>query len=208
MGFCLINSAAVAAHHALALGADRVAVLDWDVHHGNGTQHIFESSNEVLYLSVHQSPFYPGTGAAGEVGESEGEGFTANAPLPGGSGEDVYAAVFAGLFLPLLHEFRPDLLIVSAGYDAHAADPIGGMRLEDGSFGRFAAALSTLCREVGASPPAFVLEGGYDLGALAASVAATVAGLDEPAPGWSYEGGAGPVEAVRGVLSPFWESLR
>ena len=130
MGFCLTNHAAVAAGHARSTrGIDRVAILDWDVHHGNGTQDIFYGDGEVLYLSVHQSPFYPGTGEAGEVGAAEGLGFTANVPLPAGSGEDFYAEVFAGIFVPVLREFGPGLILVSAGFDAHADDLLGGMAL-------------------------------------------------------------------------------
>ena len=208
MGFCLLNNAAVAAEHARSSGAERVAILDWDVHHGNGTQDIFYANGDVLYLSVHQSPFYPGTGDAREVGEAQGRGFTANVPLPGRSGEDVYAEAFVGFFVPILREYRPELLLVSAGYDAHAADLLGGMRLESASFGRFAARLATLTREVGAAPPVFLLEGGYNLNALTESVAATIMGIEEEPPAWEYSGDARPVEAARKALSPFWESLR
>ena len=208
MGFCLINHVAVAAEHARSRGIERVAILDWDVHHGNGTQDVFYAHDEVLYLSVHQSPFYPGTGDAREVGEGRGRGFTANIPLPGRSGEDVYAEAFAGFFAPILREYRPGLLLISAGYDAHAADLLGGMRLESDSFGRFAAELAALTREVGAAPPVLLLEGGYNLDALAESVAATVRGAEERPPVWEHSGNARPVEAARKALAPFWESLR
>lgn len=208
MGFCLFNHAAVAAAHARSLGVERVAVLDWDVHHGNGTQDVFYRDGGVLYLSVHRGPFYPGTGEAGEVGEGEGLGFTVNVPLPGRSGEDAYAAAFGGVFAPVLREYGPGLLIVSAGYDAHAADPLGGMGLEADSFARFAALLCAVCRETGAPPPAFVLEGGYDLDALTRSVAATVRGAHEDAPDRGYVGGVRPVEEARAALAPYWKSLR
>jgi acetoin utilization deacetylase AcuC-like enzyme len=209
MGFCLLNHVAVGAGHARWLGVGRVAILDWDVHHGNGTQDIFYEDGEVLYLSAHQSPFYPGTGWADEVGEGEGEGLTVNVPLPAGSGEDVYAAAFAGVFLPVLREFRPALVLISAGYDAHRADPLGGMALEDASFGRFAAALASLAREIGAAPPAIVLEGGYNLGALTDGVAATIRGIEEEREaGREYADGVRPVEAARKTLVPYWESLR
>ena len=207
MGFCLFNHAAVAAAHARSLGVGRVAVLDWDVHHGNGTQDVFYGDEAVLYLSVHRSPFYPGTGEAGEVGDGAGLGLSVNVPLPGGSGEAVYAAAFAGVLVPVLREYDPGVLIVSAGYDAHAADPLGGMGLEADSFARFAALLSAACREAGAPPPAFVLEGGYDLDALARSVAATVRGAHEEAPAWEYAGGVRPVERSRAALAPFWKGL-
>ncbi len=208
MGFCLLNNAAIAAEHARSGGIERVAILDWDVHHGNGTQDVFYASGEVLYLSVHQSPFYPGTGDAREVGEGRGRGFTANVPLPGRSGEDLYAEAFAGFFVPILREYRPELLLVSAGYDAHAADLLGGMRLESASFGRFAAQLAALAREVGAAPLALLLEGGYNLDAITASVAATIRGVEEEAPAWERSGDVRPVEAARKALAPFWESLR
>jgi acetoin utilization deacetylase AcuC-like enzyme len=209
MGFCLLNHAAVAAEHARSRGVGRVAILDWDVHHGNGTQDIFYESGEVLYLSAHQSPLYPGTGRAEEVGEGEGRGLTVNVPLPAGSGEDAYAAAFAGVFLPVLREFGPALIVVSAGYDAHATDPLGGMALEAASFGRFAATLAVLARKVGAAPLALVLEGGYNLDALTHSVAATIRGVEEGrynAP--DYAGDRRPVEDARRSLAPFWESLR
>ena len=208
MGFCLLNHAAVAAEHARSRGVERVAILDWDVHHGNGTQDIFYASDEVLYLSAHQSPFYPGTGDVREVGERRGQGFTVNAPLPAGSGEDLYAAAFSGLFVPVLREFRPGVILVSAGYDAHRADPLGGMRLEAASLGRFAAELTALAREIEAAPLAFVLEGGYNLDALTDSVAATIRGTGEDPPTWKHREDAGPVEAARKTLAPFWDSLR
>ena len=182
MGFCLTNHAAVAAGHALSRGLERIAILDWDVHHGNGTQDIFYGEASVLYLSVHQSPFYPGTGAVGEVGEGEGLGFTVNVPLPAGSREDLYAAAFAGVFLPVLREFGPGMILVSAGFDAHVDDLLGGMALGSDSFRRFAALISALSSEVGAAPPAFVLEGGYNLDALIESVAATMQGVGERSP--------------------------
>lgn len=208
MGFCLLNNVAVAAEHARSEGTERIAILDWDVHHGNGTQDIFYSNGGVLYLSVHQSPFYPGTGAVREVGEREGRGFTANVPLPARSGEDLYAAAFAGFFVPILHEFGPELVLVSAGYDAHTKDLLGGMRLTAASFGRFAAELTTAVREIGAAPLAFLLEGGYNLEALTQSIAATVKGVEQKPPAWEYSGDVRPVEAARKALAPFWESLR
>ena len=209
MGFCLLNHAAVAAGHARSREVGRIAILDWDVHHGNGTQDVFYEDGEVLYLSAHQSPFYPGTGRVEEMGEGEGRGLTVNVPLPAGSGESVYAAAFAGVFLPVLRQFEPALIVVSAGYDAHRNDPLGGMTLVDASFGRFAAALASLAREVEAAPLALVLEGGYNLGALTEGVAATIQGVEEGRdPTWGHTPDARPVEVVRRVLAPLWESLR
>jgi acetoin utilization deacetylase AcuC-like enzyme len=207
MGFCLFNHAAVAAAHARSLGVGRVAVLDWDVHHGNGTQDVFYGDGEVLYLSVHRSPFYPGTGKAEEAGEGEGLGFTVNVPLPGRSGRTS------------TRRRSPGSRSGPAGVRTRAPDrlrrlrrprggPARGMGLEADSFARFAALLSAVCREAGAPPPAFVLEGGYDLDALARSVAATVRGAHEDAPGWEYAGGVRPVERSRAALAPYWKSLR
>lgn len=209
MGFCILNNAAIAAEHARSRGAGRIAILDWDVHHGNGTQDIFYTDGELLYLSVHQSPFYPGTGDVREVGEDAGRGLTVNVPLPFGSNEDAYAEAFTGIFFPVLREFRPELMIVSAGYDAHVADPLGGMNLETSSFGRFAAALADLAHEMGTPPLALLLEGGYDLGALTDSVAATMSGVEGPTPlTHEYTGDSESVEDVRRALAPFWASLR
>ena len=206
MGCCILNHAAVAARHAQGLGAQRVAILDWDVHHGNGTQDLFYDDPSVLYLSSHQSPFYPGTGAPHEVGTGRGEGYTVNVALPYGTGQEVYASAFADVFLPVLGAYAPDLLIVSAGYDAHRDDPIGGMDLTEDSFARFTVALTDLMRGLGSPPPAFVLEGGYDLAALAASVEATMRAAEDPAGLDLGEGYAsGDVAATREALQPYWK---
>ncbi len=209
MGFCLLNHAAVAAEYARSRGLGRIAILDWDVHHGNGTQDIFYADDEVLYLSTHRSPFYPGTGSAREVGEGEGRGFTVNVPLPARSGDEEYAAAFAGVLLPVLREFAPEVVIVSAGYDSHAADPLGGMALESESFKNLAAVVAALTRELEIAPPALVLEGGYNLDALAESVAATIEGtLVGTSPEWEYAGGVREVEVARQTHAEFWASLR
>ncbi len=170
MGFCLFNNAAVAATAAIARGLQRVAVLDWDVHHGNGTQHSFWKRRDVLYLSSHQYPFYPGTGGAWQVGEGEGAGYTVNAPLPGGQGDADFGAVFSELFLPVLEAYRPQLLIVSAGFDAHRSDPIGGLTVTERGF---AAMCSALKQQLNGKL-VLLLEGGYHLEALAQSVHACV----------------------------------
>ena len=212
MGFCLLNHAAVAAAHARSLGAERVAILDWDVHHGNGTQDIFYDRADVLYLSVHRSPFYPGTGRLDEIGRDSGRGLTVNVPLPARSGADRYTAAFAGVLLPVLREFEPEVVVVSAGYDAHRADPLGGMALDEAFFGEAAAAMVAYTSQKipGCAPPALVLEGGYDLGALTGCVEATVRGLDGGPPRWEFGPGMapGPVRKAREALAPFWRSLR
>jgi acetoin utilization deacetylase AcuC-like enzyme len=171
MGFCIINSAAVAAAHAREhLGMQRVAVLDWDAHHGNGTQAIFYQDPRVLYVSLHQYPFYPGSGAASERGEGAGVGATLNLPLAAGSSEQQYLALFRDHALPALRAFQPELLIVSAGFDAHRDDPLCGLGLSSAAFGVMAAELDGIgCGR------AFVLEGGYDLLGLEQGVAAVLA---------------------------------
>jgi acetoin utilization deacetylase AcuC-like enzyme len=171
MGFCLINNAAVAAEAALRLGARRVAILDWDVHHGNGTQHVFEDRDDVLYLSSHQYPFYPGTGAPDEIGRGEGTGFTINCALEPGQGDAEYGAVFHDLFLPALDAFAADLTIVSAGFDAHVRDPLAGMRMTERGFAAMCSAVRDSARH---GKLVLLLEGGYDLDALTASVRASI----------------------------------
>ena len=175
MGFCLFANAAIAARHALdSLGAERVFVLDWDVHHGNGTNAIFHSSRDVLFASLHQYPFWPGTGALTDSGSGEGEGFSINLPVPGGSGEDVFCGLVEHVVLPAARAFDPDLVLVSAGYDAHRDDLLGGCSLESASYAELTRQVLALGKPVG-----YVLEGGYDLDALAVSMALTMEALAE-----------------------------
>jgi acetoin utilization deacetylase AcuC-like enzyme len=182
MGFCLLNHAAVAARHALARGARRVAILDWDVHHGNGTEEIFEATPEVLYLSLHQSPQYPGTGAVGDMGARDGCGYTVNVPLAAGADNGVYAAAFQRLLLPVLEQFAPDLLLVSAGYDAHRRDPLGGMELDADGYAWMTRQLLEVMQRGPGHRIAFLLEGGYDLTAVRESVQHTLGALYESPP--------------------------
>jgi acetoin utilization deacetylase AcuC-like enzyme len=174
MGFCLFNNVAIAARHSIdVLGAERVFILDWDVHHGNGTNAIFYGSPEVLFVSIHQWPFYPGSGAVRDVGEGDGTGFSINLPVPAGSGEDTWLSLVEHLVLPAAREFRPDLVLVSAGYDAHRDDPLADCNLDTSTYGQLAAHVRALGDELGV-PVGAVLEGGYDLGALASSVVSTM----------------------------------
>src|SRR5260370_9602748 len=166
MGFCLFNNVAIAAQAALRQGAERVLVLDWDVHHGNGTQACFYGRRDVLYQSVHQYPFYPGTGASEELGTADGEGYTVNCPFPAGQTNADYGAAFHDLFLPVGLAFRPDLILVSAGFDAHRADPIGEMRVTDRGFAAMSPAAAQLPGDNSGGRFALLLEGGYCLEAL------------------------------------------
>ena len=196
MGFCLFNNAAVGAAYAIAeCGAERILILDWDVHHGNGTAEIFERRDDVVYVSIHQSPLYPGTGSAGEVGSGPGEGFTLNLPVPPGSGGPEFRGLVEHVVCPVARSWRPDLLVVSAGYDAHAGDPLANCELTDGDYGAMSASIRDLGREIGA-PVLVCLEGGYELVALAGSVLATVAELAGGPPPPSV----GPVELVTSTV--------
>jgi acetoin utilization deacetylase AcuC-like enzyme len=212
MGFCLLNNVAVAAAHARALGAGRVAIVDYDVHHGNGTQHIFEQDPDVLYVSTHQYPYYPGTGAAWEVGVGAGEGATVNLPLEAGAVDEDYELVFAEVVSPVLRQFRPDLLLVSAGFDAHERDPLAGMRLTTAAFAAMTMELRAVADECCAGRMALVVEGGYDLEALAASIDAVAETLADPrAPArWPRSGvaatrGRASADATKRALAPYWQ---
>jgi acetoin utilization deacetylase AcuC-like enzyme len=177
MGFCLFNNVAIAAAHALAEhGAERVLILDWDVHHGNGTEEIFYESAQVLYVSIHQSPLWPGTGAPSDVGEGEGKGFTINLPVAPGAGRDEYLSLVGGKVVPVARDWRPGLICISAGYDAHRDDPLAQCELDERDFGEMTATMRELAGELGV-PILVCLEGGYAVQALADSVVATLEAL-------------------------------
>jgi acetoin utilization deacetylase AcuC-like enzyme len=222
MGFCLINNVAVAAAHARARGVDRVLVVDWDVHHGNGTQEAFFDDPHVLYVSLHQWPFYPGTGAVDEVGIGAGRGFTVNVPLSAGAADADYRAAFERVVLPVARDFAPELVLVSAGFDAHRLDPLAGMLLGARVYGWMATELVAIADRFSEGRIALLLEGGYDLGALEESVRECLHALTAPIEETTEEtksateqqlssdGGAceRDVERARLSAAPYWSGCR
>jgi len=183
MGFCLFNNVALAAEFAIRdLGAKRVFILDWDVHHGNGTAEAFRRREDVLFVSIHQSGIYPGTGALGDMGSGPGQGYTINLPVPSGSEEDLWLSLVEHVVLPAASTFEPDLVLISAGFDAHREDPLAGCLLETGSFAEMARHVREFAEQLHA-PLGAVLEGGYEPAALARCVRETLRALggDQPA---------------------------
>jgi acetoin utilization deacetylase AcuC-like enzyme len=178
MGFCLFNNVAVAAELAVReLGVSRVAIIDWDVHHGNGTAEIFRRRSDVLYASIHQTGLFPGTGPVGDAGSGDGLGYTINAPVPSGADEEVWLSVLEHVILPAVDEFSPELVLISAGFDAHRDDPLGECQLDTASFAQMACQVRDAAAAASA-PLGAVLEGGYDLEALADCVVATISALN------------------------------
>ena len=211
MGFCLFNNIAIGARYLeKAYGLGRILIADFDLHHGNGTQHAFYNENEVLYFSTHQHPYYPGSGGFREVGEGKGKGYTVNVPLPYGMGDDDYEYIYRGVLAPLADRYQPEIVLVSAGFDAYYNDPLGGMTVTENGFAAMAKVLLEIADQHCKGKVACVLEGGYDLTGLASSVRAVITELKR-------EGADGPhteispskeaVEVggkVRKVLEPFW----
>ncbi len=214
MGFCLFNNVAVAAAFALReRGLKRVLLVDWDVHHGNGSMHSFYDSPEVLYFSVHQYPHYPGTGSAEEMGRGAGEGYTVNVPLPGGQGDVEYLTVFQDLLQPLGLAYGPELILVSAGFDIHRDDPLADMRVTEAGFAWMTRVLVEVAEACCPGRLVFALEGGYDLAALASGVAAVLRALlgEEPAPPSVQRGDPGTQAVIGGLrtqLAARWPILR
>jgi len=208
MGFCFFGNVAVACERArTAHGVERVLVLDWDVHHGNGTETIFAEDPGVLFVSIHEWPLYPGTGPASFVGSGAGEGFTVNLPVPGGSGDDVYESLVEHVVAPLALRWEPQLVLVSAGFDAHRADPLATCVVTEAGFAAMTASVRRAADAVGA-PVGLVLEGGYDLGALAGSMAALMPVLtaDEPPAASGVERHPLAADAIS-RLTPWWPNL-
>jgi acetoin utilization deacetylase AcuC-like enzyme len=180
MGFCLFNTMAIGAEYLKRKhGAQKIMIVDWDVHHGNGTQDAFYGDPAVLFVSTHQFPFYPGTGALTEVGVGAGAGYTINVPLPAGCGDREYLQIFHDVIVPAAEKFQPEWFLVSAGFDPHRRDPLGGMDVTEQGFGAMARALIRQARQTASGRIAFLLEGGYDLTGLCHSVAAVLAELQE-----------------------------
>jgi acetoin utilization deacetylase AcuC-like enzyme len=177
MGFCLFNNVAIAARALQAEGFDKLMILDWDVHHGNGTQHSFEDDPSVLYISTHQFPYYPGTGDAGEAGSGRGAGATVNVPMPAGCGDHEYVGVMRRIVAPVARQFRPEMILVSCGFDAHRDDPLASMEVSEAGFREMTAIIRGLANELCDSRLLFVLEGGYAVSGLIEGTRALLTGL-------------------------------
>jgi len=211
MGFCLFNSAAIGAQYLRErFGLTRVLVMDWDVHHGNGTQHSFYDDPGVLYVSTHQYPYYPGTGALDEVGQGQGEGYTLNLPLSAGCGDAEYQEVFEFVIDPICRQFNPEFVLISAGFDAHVRDPLGGMEVTEAGFGTMARILLRVAQEKAQGRCVALLEGGYDLEGLQKSVLWVIdemggETLTESVSSYTPRGITSP---VRKVHDRYWELPR
>jgi len=219
MGFCLFNNVAVGAHYLLLQhGLERVMIYDWDIHHGNGTQDAFYDSPDVLYVSTHQSPYYPGTGALHETGSGRGQGFTVNIPLSGGQGDADYLQIIDSVIAPLARQYKPQMIMVSAGYDIYARDPLGTMQVTPAGFGMLAVRLKQLAEELCGGRLLLALEGGYHIEGITESVQHTLdalsgcnaglysgSGRDAPA---AHSSVSRVIEDVLRTHAPYWPGLK
>ena len=212
MGFCFFNNVAVGAMYALKrYQIRRILIIDFDVHHGNGTQKAFYTSPEVLYVSTHQSPHYPGTGDIHETGKDEGEGYTLNVPMPAGMGDREYLRVFRDVLVPVGLEYRPELVLVSAGFDAHRDDPLGGMELSSAGYAAITAEILRLSREACGGKTVFALEGGYNLQALSESITSVLRVMSGGSAEASGDPGAVAEDLLKELIAvhgEYWTSLR
>jgi acetoin utilization deacetylase AcuC-like enzyme len=208
MGFCLFNNVAIAAAHALEVGGlERVLIVDWDVHHGNGTHDAFYDDPRVLFFSIHEDDHYPGTGAVGETGAKEGAGYTLNVPLRAGDGDGALLLAFESLLLPVARAYQPQLVLVSAGYDGQTGDPLGDLCYSERAFQWMAARLRAFCEEIGAPSPLVFLEGGYEPRMMSQSVVATLRGMLGEMPVFTpsvAEIERGDIERAIAAAKPFW----
>lgn len=208
MGFCLLNNVAIAAAWLRRHGLARIAIVDWDLHHGNGTQHLFEADPDVLYVSTHQYPYYPGTGAATEVGEGAGAGRTLNVPFPAGCGDAEFQEAFTSVVTPVLRQFRPDCVLISAGFDCDGRDPLGGLQVTPAGIAHMTAQLCAVADDTAQGRVVAVLEGGYDLDAIVDGVDAVLDVMQGgSAPATAAQGSRADrvLDAVRAAHAPYWQ---
>ncbi len=210
MGFCIYNNIAIAARYAQHRGlAEKVLIVDWDLHHGNGTQHAFESDPSVLYFSSHQYPYYPGTGSVEEIGREPARGYTVNAPLAGGQGDEDFIQIYQEILEPIAARFEPDLVLVSAGFDTYYRDPLGGMRVTEDGYAELTRILMRMAAASCQGKIVFTLEGGYHLEGLSQSIKRVLLTLQEtgsppprsPSPSGTADG---IIERIRAVQKPYW----
>jgi acetoin utilization deacetylase AcuC-like enzyme len=212
MGFCIFNNVAIGARYAQKMGLEKVLIVDWDVHHGNGTSAIFYDDRTVLYFSTHQFPHYPGTGRVKELGMDGAEGFTVNVPLPWGTGDSGYLAAFGEILKPVALEFDPDIVLVSAGQDPHQADPLSGMNVSTEAFGSMASAVKEIADYCCDGRLVAALEGGYNLNALSDSIVAILRAFKGEAQA-SIKVEDDPrvaerIEEVKRAMSPYWNCFK
>jgi len=211
MGFCLFNNVAVgAAYLRHRHGLQRVLIMDWDLHHGNGTQHLFEAQPGVLYISTHQYPYYPGTGAVEEVGYGDGEGYTVNLPFPAGFGDAEYGEAFTRIVEPIARQYAPQFVLISAGFDAHVRDPLGGMQVTESGFKAMTRSLLAVAGECADGRCAAILEGGYDLTAIRNSAGEVLQELRQASgaaltPPTAPSRGGPLLERIRKVQGRYWK---